>query len=106
MHPQLNYLEFIEKILPADYPHRENMYADDIASIANQHRKKPMQSNEIASVREYIPAFQEKIASKSRGGGAELRRMFAMFDVTKKGYVTFDDLITGAKRWNVEATPQ
>jgi Ca2+-binding EF-hand superfamily protein len=101
---QLNYLEFIEKILPADYPYQDerNMFADNIASMAYQDRKAPLGKTEIQSVREFIPAFQDKITAKSRGGGAELRRMFNMFDTTKKGYVTFDDLMNAAKRWNIE----
>jgi Ca2+-binding EF-hand superfamily protein len=105
---QLNYLEFIDKILPADYPHQDehNMFADNIASMAYQDRKVPLQNSKIMSVREFIPAFQEKITGKSRGGGGELRRMFNMFDTAKKGYVNFDDLMDAAKRWNVQPSDQ
>ena len=95
---QLNYLEFIDKILPADYPQRDEreMFADNIASMAYQDRKIPLQNNQIQSVREFVPAFQDKITAKSRGGGGELRRMFNMFDTAKKGYVNFDDLMDAA----------
>lgn len=44
---------------------------------------------------------EEKIQAKSPGGGAELRRMFSMFDVEKKGHVIFDDLMSAAIRWNL-----
>jgi Ca2+-binding EF-hand superfamily protein len=105
---QLNYLEFIDKILPADYPHQDErqMFADNIASMAYQDRKVPLQNAKVLSVREFIPAFQEKITAKSRGGGGELRRMFNMFDTAKKGHVNFDDLMDAAKRWNVEPSDQ
>lgn len=105
---QLNYLEFIDKILPADYPQRDEreMFADNIASMAYQDRKIPLQNNQIQSVREFVPAFQDKITAKSRGGGGELRRMFNMFDTAKKGYVNFDDLMDAAKRWNVEPSDE
>jgi len=104
----LNYLEFIDKILPADYPHQDErqMFADNIASMAYQDRKVPLQNAKVLSVREFIPAFQEKITAKSRGGGGELRRMFNMFDTAKKGHVNFDDLMDAAKRWNVEPSDQ
>lgn len=36
----LNYNEFIAKILPADYPKRTKMYADDLASLAFEDRKR------------------------------------------------------------------
>ena len=35
----LNYMEFIEKILPSDYPRRTVMYADDIGTLAFEDRK-------------------------------------------------------------------
>ena len=55
--------------------------------MPRQDRKKPLQNNEIVSVREFVRAFQDKISAKSRGGGGELRRMFALFDTAKKGWV-------------------
>ena len=82
------------------------MFADNIASMAYQDRKIPLQNNQIQSVREFIRAFQDKITAKSSGGGSELRRMFNMFDTAKKGYVNFDDLMDAAKRWNVEPSDE
>jgi Ca2+-binding EF-hand superfamily protein len=104
----LNYMEFIEKILPADYPQREerSQFAEDLASLARneKNQKKKVNKTEIASFRDFQLVFQEKIQAKSPGGGAELRRMFALFDNDKKGYVTFDDLMEAASRWNVTPT--
>eukprot|EP01043_Picozoa_sp_COSAG02_P021527 COSAG02_NODE_1095_length_14602_cov_33.808867_13_plen_385_part_01 len=104
----LNYMEFIEKILPADYPQRDQttQYAEDVASMARNDKEKDKKvlNYEIASFRDFTHIFQDKIASKSPGGGAELRKMFTMFDNTKKGYVTFDDLISTAERWNIRPT--
>lgn len=103
----LNYMEFIEKILPADYPQRDQttQYAEDVASMARNDKKdEKVLKHEIASFRDFARLFQDKISSKSPGGGAELRKMFALFDQGKKGYVTFDDLIHTAKRWNITPT--
>ena len=103
----LNYMEFIEKILPADYPHRDanTQYAEDVASLArNIEDGRVVVKNQIASFREFQTTFQDKIAAKSPGGGAEMRKMFSMFDHDKKGFVTFDDLIAAAERWNIHPT--
>lgn len=101
----LNYMEFIEKILPADYPKRDRktQYAEDVASMARNDKDKDqkVRNHEIASFRDFTQLFQDKISSKSPGGGAELRKTFFMFDHDKKGYVTFDDLIHFANRWNI-----
>lgn len=104
----LNYMEFIEKILPADYPQRDRktQYAEDVASMArnDKDKDKKVVKHEIASFRDFTNLFQDKISTKSPGGGAELRNMFSMFDRDKKGYVTFDDLIHCAERWNITPT--
>lgn len=102
----LNYMEFIQKILPADYPKRENMYSDDIASLAFEDRSKPLGEDEITTTREFESAFREKVASRSQGGGSEQMKQFKMFDEQSKGYVVFDDLIRAAKRWNLNPTSQ
>ena len=34
-----------------------------------------------------------------------MAKQFKMFDTTAKGYVTFDDLISAAKSWNLNPTP-
>lgn len=102
----LNYMEFIQKILPADYPKRENMYSDDIASLAYEDRSKPMGEDEITTTREFEIAFREKVSARSQGGGSEQMKQFKMFDEQSKGYVVFDDLIRAAKRWNLNPTGQ
>jgi hypothetical protein len=44
-------MEFIQKILPADYPRRTGyVYADDIGTLAFEDRKKPLTNDEITTV--------------------------------------------------------
>lgn len=102
----LNYMEFIQKILPADYPKRENMYSDDIASLAFEDRAKPMGEEDITTTREFEIAFRDKVASRSVGGGSEQMKQFKMFDEQSKGYVAFDDLIRSARRWNLNPSEE
>ena len=102
----LNYMEFIQKILPADYPKRENMYSDDIASLAFEDRAKPMGEEGITTTREFEIAFRDKVAARSTGGGSEQMKQFKMFDEQSKGYVEFDDLIRSAKRWNLNPSDE
>ena len=100
----LNYMEFIQKILPADYPNRDNMFADDIASMAFEDRAKPLGEDEITTQREFEQAFRDKVAARSSGGGAEQMKQFKLFDEAGKGFVNFDDLMRAAKRWNLCAS--
>ena len=102
----LNYLEFVQKILPADYPKRDAMYTDDIASLAFEDRAKPLGDKEITSTREFETAFRDKVSARSVGGGSEQLKQFKMFDLEGKGHVVFDDLIRAARRWNLNPTAQ
>lgn len=45
------------------------MYADDLASIAFEDRKRPFESRSIMTVREFEQQFREAIQQRSQGGG-------------------------------------
>ena len=55
----------LEMFLPADYPNRDNMFADDIASMAFEDRAKPLGEDEITTQREFEQAFRDKVAARS-----------------------------------------
>ena len=102
----LNYLEFVHRILPADYPKRGTRYADDIASIASEDRKKPLGEKEITTTHDFETAFRDKLSARSVGGGSEQLKQYKMFDLEGKGHVVFDDLIRAAQRWNLSPSAQ
>jgi Ca2+-binding EF-hand superfamily protein len=102
----LNYNEFIKKILPADYPKRSKVYADDMASLAFEDRKRPHQDRLIITAREFETQFREALQQRSAGGGSEMAKQFKMFDTTGRGFVTIDDLMAAARSWNLTPTAQ
>ena len=59
----IDYLEFVQRILPPDFPKRDQMFVDDIASMAHEDTKKSAIKSEISSVHEFVQTFQDKVTT-------------------------------------------
>ena len=59
----IDYLEFVQRLLPPDFPKRDQMFVDDIASMAHEDTKKSAIKSEISSVHEFVQTFQDKVTT-------------------------------------------
>ena len=59
----IDYLEFVQRVLPPDFPKRDQMFVDDIASMAHEDTKKSAIKSEISSVHEFVQTFQDKVTT-------------------------------------------
>ena len=56
-------MEFVQRLLPPDFPKRDQMFVDDIASMAHEDTKKSAIKSEISSVHEFVQTFQDKVTT-------------------------------------------